>query len=202
MLSTRQPKVLLDVGCGAATAHRLPALFQGWRRLRLDIDPSVSPDILADASDLSALADGAADAVWCAHTLEHLPAHRVGVALGEIRRVIADDGFACILVPDLQGIAAWIAEDRLDEPVYTSPAGPVSAHDMVYGHGPSLARGHSAMAHRCGFTPGVLTRQIEAAGFAGYSLLRRANFELAVLARRRPFAGVADRDALIAGLGL
>jgi SAM-dependent methyltransferase len=195
-------RILLNIGSGAPGGGLLPALFASWRQLRVDLDPAVAPDVLADIVDLSPIPSGVADAVWTAHCVEHLYEHDVPAALGEIRRVLKDDGFACILVPDLQTIAGYIAQDRMHEPLYISPAGPVTPHDVVFGFGPAIADGRLTMAHRCGFTPAAMTRCLQAAGFGGYALLRRANFELAAIVRRQDWGDPAERDALIADLGL
>jgi SAM-dependent methyltransferase len=195
-------RVLLNIGSGEPGGGWLPAWFGGWRQVRVDLDTAVAPDVLADIVDLSPIPSGVADAVWTAHCVEHLYEHDVPVALGEIRRVLKDDGFACILVPDLQTIAGYIAQDRMHERLYSSPAGPVTPHDVVFGFGPAIAHGRLTMAHRCGFTPAAMTRQLQTAGFGGYALLRRANFELAAVVRKHDWRDPAERDALIAELGL
>jgi hypothetical protein len=41
--------------------------------------------------------------------------------------VLKDDGFLCLVVPDLQTIANYIVNDKLDEVIYESPAGPITA---------------------------------------------------------------------------
>jgi hypothetical protein len=195
-------RVLLNIGSGAPGGGEIPALFASWRQLRVDLDPAVAPDILADIVDLSGIPAGVADAVWTAHCIEHLYAHDVPSALAEIRRVLKDDGFACILVPDLQTIAGYIAQDRMHEALYTAPAGPVTPHDIVFGFGPALAQGRLTMAHRCGFTPAAMIACLRDAGFGGYAVLRRANFELAAVVRKNDWGDARERDALIAALGL
>jgi hypothetical protein len=137
-----------------------------------------------------------------AHCIEHLYAHDVPKALAEVRRVLNQEGFACILVPDLQSVAAYIAGDRLHEPIYTSAAGPITAHDMVFGHGGAIARGQLTMAHKCGFTPSALMRQLADAGFGGYAVLRRANYELAAVVRKGDWRSLEERDRLISMLNL
>jgi len=195
-------KVIINAGCGPPGRDGLPAFFADWRQVRVDIDPDAAPDIVADITDLSMIESGAADALWTAHCVEHLYAHLVPAALAEIRRVLRDDGFACIVVPDMQRIAGMIAEDRMHETLYVSAAGPVTPHDMVFGFGPAIADGQLAMAHRCGFTPAVMTRCVAEAGFGGYAVLRRANYELAALVRKQDWPRTTDRDALIAALDL
>jgi SAM-dependent methyltransferase len=166
------------------------------------VESAVEPDLAASIIDLSAVPDGSIDAVWSAHCVEHLFAHEVPLALAEFRRVLNDTGFACIIVPDLQAIAEWLATDRIAEPIYESSAGPVTAHDMLWGFGPAIARGEVAMAHRCGFTPTLFLERLTAADFGEIALRRRSNFELAALALREPSGSNARRESLMTRLNL
>jgi ubiquinone/menaquinone biosynthesis C-methylase UbiE len=176
--------------------------FRKWRQIRVDVDPGVQPDVVANIADLSVIPDGTADAVWSAHCVEHLFAHQVPMALAEFRRVLRETGFACIIVPDLQAIAHWIATDRLHETIYESAAGPVTAHDMLWGFGEAIAHGNSAMAHHCGFTPTLFLQCLKDAGFAEIMLRRKSNLELVALALPQISEGAERREALMAGLGL
>jgi SAM-dependent methyltransferase len=194
--------LLLNAGCGADGAAALPPYFADWRHLRVDIDPLAKPDLVADVSDLSAIPDGSVDAVWSAHCIEHLFPHEVPRALAEFRRVMAQTGFACIIVPDLQAIAEWITTDRLHEVIYDSAAGPVTAHDMVWGFGPAIARGNLTMAHRCGFTPTLFLERLNDAGFPEIVLRRRSNLELAALVFSQGSAGSERRENLLSSLAL
>ena len=36
----------------------------------------------------------------------------------------------------------------------------------MFGYGPYIAQGHSGMAHRCGFTPAYLIRELQKPPFA------------------------------------
>jgi SAM-dependent methyltransferase len=198
----KRPRLLVNLGAGQKGVARLPAMFADWREVRVDVDAVVAPDILADMTDLSAIESGTADAVWSAHGIEHLYLFEVGKAIAEVYRILADDGFFCVIVPDLQTIAEYIANDRLHEVVYESPAGPVIAHDMLFGFGPYLAQGRSSMAHKCGFTPTLLLQKLQGAPFAEIVLRRRANQELAAVACKRVPAGEAERAALLAALEL
>jgi hypothetical protein len=96
--------------------------------------------------------------------------------LAEFHRVLKPEGFMVLTCPDLQAVAALVAEDRLLEPAYQSTGGPISALDMLYGHGPSLQKGQIHMAHKSGFTSTVLMRVLEAAGFASVGVMRRPEF--------------------------
>jgi SAM-dependent methyltransferase len=196
-------RVLVNVGCGARDSVVLPTYFDDWRQVRVDVDPSVEPDIIADLTDLSPIAAGSADAVWAAHCIEHLYAHQLARALAEFRRVLREDGFLCVIVPDLQAVARYVVDDRLHEPLYQSPAGSVTAHDIFFGFGAAIAAGRTSMAHRCGFTPASLQRCFQQQTFGELLLKRRTqDFELAALARPVPARDQAEAAALATALGL
>ncbi|MGO9990991.1 MAG: class I SAM-dependent methyltransferase [Steroidobacteraceae bacterium] len=199
----RSERVVVNVGCGPFNANDLPDYFDGWKKLRVDVDRAVQPDIIADLTDLSPIADGAADAVWASHCIEHLYEYQVPIALAEFRRVLSDDGFACIIVPDLQTVANYVAADRLHETLYDSPAGPVTPHDILFGFGAAIAGGRPSMAHRCGFTPTMLQRAFSRLPFGEVLLRRRTEkLELVAVARVTPATNNEERQALINALGL
>lgn len=170
-------KQFLHVGCGPKHKDRTTRGFNTpeWHELRLDIDEGVAPDIVGTMTDMSAVADASVDAVFSSHNIEHLYPHEVPVALKEFLRVLKPDGFVVITCPDLQSVCALIAEDKLTEAAYTSPAGPIAPLDILYGHRPPMARGNLYMAHRCGFTQKVLTGTLQAAGFATVASMRRGH---------------------------
>jgi SAM-dependent methyltransferase len=196
------PRILVNAGCGPKGASTVPAMFDRWRQLRVDVDPEVDPDVLADITDLAAIPSGFADAVWTAHCVEHLYLHQVPQALAEFRRILKDDGFLCLVVPDLQTIAKYIVEDKLDEVIYESPAGSVTGHDVLFGFGPAVALGHVTMAHRCGFAPTSLLKRLQEAGFPEIVLRRRPSLELAAVALKTPSGSPAERERLLADLAL
>ena len=170
-------KTFLHVGCGPKHKDRTTRGFNTnhWKELRFDIDEAVQPDLVVTMTDMSSVASGSVDAVFSSHNIEHLYPHDVPVALAEFLRVLKPDGFAVITCPDLQSVCALIAEDKLTEPAYTSPAGPIAPLDILYGHRPAMARGNLYMAHRCGFTQKVLTGTLQAAGFAAVAAKRRGH---------------------------
>ena len=93
---------LLHIGCGP---KRKPQTTRGfntddWSEIRLDIDPSVSPDVTGTMTDMSAVPSGTVHAIFSSHNIEHLYPHEVPVALSEFLRVLSDDGFAVITCPD------------------------------------------------------------------------------------------------------
>ncbi|MBW8815392.1 MAG: class I SAM-dependent methyltransferase [Caulobacterales bacterium] len=178
---------LLHVGCARLRKDATTPAFAGpdWDEVRLDIDPAVEPDIVASMTDMSAVPNGAMDAVYSSHNLEHLYPFEVEVALKEFARVLGPDGFAVVTCPDLQATAQLVLEDRLLETAYESPAGPISALDILYGHRAALARGNLFMAHRCGFTARALSQVLRGCGFGSVIVRRRpAHFDIWAVATR------------------
>src|SRR3989338_1853522 len=167
-------KTFLHVGCGPKNKSSTTKGFASadWHELRFDIDETVAPDIVGTMTDMSQVADASVDAIFSSHNIEHLYPHEVPLALAEFKRVLKPDGFAVITCPDLQSVCALIAEDKLTEPAYTAPAGPIAPIDILYGHRPAMARGNLYMAHRCGFTGKVLSGTLQAAGFATVASMR------------------------------
>lgn len=166
------PRVVLHVGCGRAPLPRGLG-GEGWREIRYDIDPSVEPDLQGSTTAMEQVADASVDAIWSSHNLEHLVDHEVPLALAEFLRVLRPGGVAWVVVPDVQSLADRIASGDLDGELYRSPAGPISASDVLWGHRDSLAAGCTYMAHRTGFTATTLERRLSAAGFAPVTVERR-----------------------------
>lgn len=182
----------LHVGCGPQRQARTTREFAQphWREQRLDIDPAVEPDIIGTMTDMSAVPSGSMDGLFSSHNIEHLYPHDVPVALAEFRRVLAPDGYAVITCPDLQSVCALVAQGRLTEPAYVSPAGPIAPLDILYGHGAAMAAGNLYMAHRGGFTLESLRQALFSAGFPRVAGLRREqNFDLWVVASNKELSG-------------
>ena len=179
-------KTFLHVGCGPKHKDRTTIGFANWSELRFDIDESVQPDLVGTMTDMSSVSPESVDAVFSSHNIEHLYPHEVPVALSEFLRVLKPDGFAVITCPDLQAVCALVAEDKLTEPAYTSPAGPIAPLDILYGHRPPMARGNLYMAHRCGFTEKVLSGTLQASGFKRVASMKRGDpyFDLWALATK------------------
>jgi ubiquinone/menaquinone biosynthesis C-methylase UbiE len=191
--------VFLHIGCGPKRKDRTTAGFKSaeWTELRLDIDQNVAPDIVGTMTDMSAVATASVDAIFSSHNIEHLYPHEVPAALAEFKRVLKPYGFAVVTCPDLQSVCALIAADKLTEPAYTSPAGPIAPLDILYGHRPQMSRGNLYMAHRCGFTQRALTGTLQTAGFAMVGAKRREHpyYDLWALATVAPM-DEADLRAL------
>jgi SAM-dependent methyltransferase len=189
---------VLNVG-GNSKDIPIPPHYAGWDHLLLDIDPRGKPDIVADARELGALPARQFDAVYCSHNLEHYFAHDGARVLRGFRHVLVEDGFAEIRVPDIKALMAHVVASGtdIDDVVYTSPAGPITAHDMLYGWSVEIERsGRDFYAHKTGFTPTSLHRRLRAAGFAVVVVgTVAATFELVAFAFKR--APRADQLSLL-----
>ncbi len=148
----------------------------------MDIDESVRPDLIGSITDLSSLGDASFHAIWCSHSLEHLYQHEVGKALKAFRRILVPGGFALITCPDLEPIAGLVVDGRLEDTAYQSPAGPITALEMLYGHGPSIERGQTFMAHHTGFTADRIGRMLLEADFSEALVTKGRTFDLWALA--------------------
>jgi SAM-dependent methyltransferase len=159
-------QTFLHVGCGPQTKAGLKGFkHDDWNEIRFDIDASVNPDIVGTLTDMSRVETASMDALYSSHNIEHLFPHEVPVALKEFHRVLKPGGFVVLTCPDLQSVCQAVAQDQLLEPLYDSPAGPISAIDILFGHRGYIAQGNHYMAHKCGFTFKALCGTFAEAGF-------------------------------------
>jgi len=196
-------KTFLHVGCGPKKKGQTTRAFAqpDWQEIRFDIDQAARPDILGTMLDMSAVAAESVDAIFSSHNIEHLYPHEVPLALREFLRVLKPGGFLVITCPDLQSVARLIADDKLTDAAYTSPAGPITPLDILYGHRPQMAAGNLYMAHRCGFTLKVLLGTLQANGFAAVAGQQQVNtFDLWAVATKQAMPETDLRS--LAGLHL
>jgi hypothetical protein len=159
---------VLDVG-GHDQNIPLPAQYRQWKRVILDIDASVKPDIVCDARFLcDKLPAFGYDAVYCSHNLEHYYHHDVTKVLKGFLHVLNDDGFVHIRVPDLKELMRRVVKQDLDleDELYRAPIGSVKVRNVIYGYTPEVERsGYDYYAHKTGFTPQSLGHLLKSVGF-------------------------------------
>ena len=176
---------VLNVG-GGSKAIAIPGHYDGWAHVLLDIDGRGNPDIVCDARALASLPAAQFDAVYCSHNLEHYYPHDCNKVLTGFLHLLKADGFAEIRVPDIGAVMRSVVNSGGDigDVLYESPAGPISAHDVVYGFAKEIERsGQDFYAHKNGFTPKRLRNVLEHAGFAEVLVFESAEaFELKALA--------------------
>jgi ubiquinone/menaquinone biosynthesis C-methylase UbiE len=158
-------KTVLHAGCGL---EHLPPYLSHCSEVRLDIDPAVKPDIVAN---MAALPDGIGpyDAVYTCHSLEHLYPYDVLPCLEGFLRVLKTGGVAIVLVPDLEDVPPT------DDVLYTTVGGTaVTGLDMYYGLSCAL-KDMPYMAHHCGFVEKTLREVMQRAGFKNVVVHRQSN---------------------------
>ena len=175
----------LHVGCGQKRKDQTTAGFNSseWDEIRFDIDENVKPDLVGTITDMQNVTSGSMDAIYSSHNIEHVYSHEVETVLKEFIRVLTPEGFVVITCPDLQSVCKLVSEDKLLDPAYSSPAGPITPLDILYGHRASLQRGNHYMAHKCGFTLNVLISVLKNHGFSSVAGMRRGQpfFDLFVI---------------------
>ena len=190
----------LHVGCGQKRKEQTTKGFNSseWEEIRFDIDENVNPDLIGTILDMKNVESASVDAIYSSHNIEHVYPHEVGIALKEFVRVLTPEGFVVITCPDLQSVCKLVSEDKLLQPAYTSPAGPITPLDILYGHRAAIQRGNYYMAHKCGFTLNALTGTLKGSGFASVAGLRRqAHYDLFAIGFKNNISEEALREAAI-----
>ena len=159
-------KTFLHVGCGRKNKSRCRGFNNdNWKEIRFDIDKNLNPDIVGTLIDMKSVETASVDAVYSSYNIDHIYPHQVPIALREFYRVLKEDGIVVIQCPDLQSVCEAVLEGGLLEPVYDTPAGPISPIDILYGHRVQIAEGNEYMAHKGGFTYSTLEKAFKEAGF-------------------------------------
>ena len=159
-------KTVLHVGCGGSEIH---PLFKDYKETRLDIDSRHNPDIVASMVDLGDI--GTYDAIYSSHCLEHLSEDDTIKALSEFKRVLNDNGFCFILLPDLEDVKPT------DDVILQAPSGDITGNDMYYGHH-EFIKTNPFMVHLSQFTELKLLDSFNKAGFDNCYTKRLTDFNL------------------------
>lgn len=179
-------KTIVNLGAGSHTAFRYldpqgpPA---GWKEIKVDLDPSTNPDVIASLTDLrGAIEDASADVVYSSHAIEHIADHEVEIVLSEMHRILRNDGFVALRCPDLGQLIDRFDPEHLEKPIYHSPVGPISVLDILYGHRESIAEGQEFMRHRTGFTEKSLADRLLSVGFKEIRIQPGESCDMVVIA--------------------
>lgn len=159
-------KKVLHVGCGGAP---MPDFLEGYQEVRMDIDETHKPDIVASLLDMGDV--GKFDAIYGSHILEHFTQTGVHKVLEEFNRVLNVGGFIVMIVPNLTNIKPTM------DVVYESPAGDITGLDMYYGK-KSFVDDNPYMAHHMAFTVDTMKSilaehfgKVEVKEMSGWNLL-------------------------------
>jgi hypothetical protein len=187
---------VLNVG-GGSKAIPIPAHYEGWEHVLLDVDAAQKPDVVGDGRELAKLPAELYDAVYCSHNLEHYWRHDLPHVLTGFVHVLRSHGFAEVAVPDMKAVFAEVLTKGLDvdSVLYQSDAGPITVNDVIYGHGRQIAMSRNDFyAHKNGFTQQSLAAALRAAGFQ-WVFMASGPYEIRALAFRQ--APTDDQRALL-----
>lgn len=183
------PKRFLNVG-GNHKGIPLALDYAGWEHVMLDIDPRSNADLICDARQLATLAPSAFDSVYCSQNLEHYHRHEGLQVLKGFRHILKDEGFAFIIVPDMQAVMKIVVERDLDvdDVLYRTGSGmSILVRDVIYGYGKEIeSSGNDFFAHKTGFTARSLQRFLEEAGFAQVLVRKKGWLDVMAFAFKQP----------------
>ena len=189
--STEAKRTVLNLDpTGHSVVSAIP-LFQekDWQIVEHAPDQRGQSVSLSEPDWLPTLASNAIRAIVASHNLPRYFVHDVEKMLGDYHRILTDDGFVIAVCSDLKAISAVIMAQGVSGTVYESPAGPITALDLVFGHQDSLKQGLFSMAHRSGFTLESLIAAFEQAGFASVrGLARVGQCDVWVIASKKPLS--------------
>lgn len=198
--------ILCNLGSGYSQILRQlvdASVFDGWRELRIDVDPECRPDIVANLMDMSqVVADSSVDLIYCSHVLEHFYGHQVPFVLSEFTRILRPEGAAVLRLPDLSLVMCRTGDFDPERVLYHSPAGPITALDVLYGHRKSVAKGNHFMAHRTGFTETSIARHLLDVGFVEVQTRPGPSAEFCAVAIREKTHHMPQIEALILAMGV
>lgn len=181
-------KTVLHIGINSATPQALNASFTSpdWHCVRIDSESIVQPNILTPCYDLSMIPNASVEAIWAPHILHKVHVHQAKAALSEMNRVLKDEGKLYVIVPDAQIACAYIANNRMDETLFTSAAGPVTPHDLLFGFAKGIERGNTQLQHKAAFTSESLGLLARESGLSTITITR-ARFEIQLMAIKYAF---------------
>lgn len=174
----------LNVGVGP---H---ATGNGWVDIDLvhNTDAGIVPDVVGTLAALP-FADGSARRVYAGHCLEHIPlGGPFDAAMTEVRRVLAADGVAVFVCPDVYRALEWWKDGRapwsLVDACLEGPDGgidPSSAWDGCF---------HAWNCHQdrlralvATVFPGAVAVPMDSSALDGFPVVSRAGWQCAVITR-------------------
>ena len=112
-------------------------------------------DIVCDMLDIDDhVEEGSVKYLKSVHCFEHVPTNKVGPLFEKLFKIMSKGGRIMVRVPNLQWHAQLLAEGRDEEAVLYCFGGQLDEYDF----------------HKTGYTPKILKRHLEQAGFSAVSI--------------------------------
>ncbi len=144
--------IVLDIGCGD-TQYWIPE----GKRIRLDINPDVEPDVVADARALP-FEDCFADMVYSSHLLEHFSIRDTINILKEWIRVLKIGGKFVLVLPNLK----W-ASHKIMKGAASQEQAELAMNVFYSGQKGTVKEAHEDV-HKAGFTVEIVKGLLERLG--------------------------------------
>ena len=190
-------KIVLNIGCGKTKLESQSGHFTDWKEIRVDAFENDSAHLITSIVDLNKVPNESVDAIWASHVVEHNYWHDLPKVFNNMLRVLKEDGFGIIRVPDLGSIAERIEEGLLDT-VYDSSAGPVSVIDMIYGHRGFVESWGDGMCHKTGFTKKSMEQLMGAFNIKSYVKAEGGEVVAIIFKGEPPMEAMVDPELIIA----
>ena len=188
---------MVNIGCGKTKLEDQSKYFLDWKEIRVDAYENETAHMKSSIIDFEGIPNESVDAIWASHVVEHNYFHDLPKIFNSMLRVLKQDGFAVIRVPDIGSIADRI-EDGLLDVVYESSAGPVSAIDMIYGHRAFTESWGEGMLHKTGFTKNSMTQILNALGFDAHVKSDGGEVVTILFKGEPPLDAMCDPELIIA----
>jgi SAM-dependent methyltransferase len=171
-------KAVLFVGSNnPRLGSRLDKRFQNseWRMFHLDNTEETRPEIISSYTSLESVGDGVFDAVCITDLAQRLFVYEAMQMFRAAKRVLKEDGFIFISVPDVYVVAEHIIKAGLEGAMYTTVDKiPIRPYDYLYGL-TSAAENDPRFNHKSGYVALSLGRKLAEAGFADIKVKRDKN---------------------------
>ncbi len=185
-------KLYLNLGCGESGDEIVHQLFKGpsWQGIRIDDDEEVKPDLKTSMVTLQGVDEFISETyptcsvsgIFSSHALEHLHPDDAFFALCVWREfLLTHSGTLSKLIlrlPDFGAACEMVASGKGHSTMYQSPAGRITALDIIFGYS-GFTKARPSMGHHWGYTRDHLERVILEAGWSSVNVVQdRTAFEL------------------------
>ncbi len=186
-------KIVVSLGWKSAVKGTLSRHFplDAWEEVRIDRDSAAAPDLVSDLHSIAQIADDSVDGVWINHLLQRLSFPEAASVLKEAVRMLKEGGELLVSVPDMQLAANYLARAEGEAEIFRSPAGVITAVDIMYGFQRIIEAGDTTRIHKSGYTAESLGYFVRQAGLCNLHVQRHPH-DLVALGRKLPY-GHPDR---------
>jgi predicted SAM-dependent methyltransferase len=191
-----EQKIVLNIGCGKTALISQSKHFVDWKEIRIDAFENNTADIICSCTDLDKVPNESVDAIWASHVVEHNYFHDLPNVFKSMMRVLKEDGFAIIRVPDLASIAEKM-KYNLMAIEYESSAGPVCVIDMIYGHRGLIEHWGDGMCHKTGFNKETMEYILAALDIKSFVREHNGEIVATLFKNEPPLEAMADPELIL-----